>query len=89
MEHCSHCGEVYWSFVTASHNVLASLRATTHTVSVLSVCFFCMCTKRFTAHLNINFVKTSVSKPSTQGLRFLKSRHPFSPLRSGSRQGPP
>ncbi len=50
---------------------------------------FCMSAKRFTAHLNINSVKTSVSKPSTQGLRFLKSRHPFSPLRSGSRQGPP
>ncbi len=47
MEHCSHCGEVYWSFVTASHHVLASLRATTHTVYVLNVWFFCMGAKRF------------------------------------------
>ncbi len=40
MELHSSCGEVPWSIVDASRRVLASLRATIHTVSVLNVCFF-------------------------------------------------
>ncbi len=42
------------NIVTVSRRVLASSRATTLTVSVINVCFFCMHGKRFTAFRNAN-----------------------------------
>ncbi len=50
-----------------------SMRATTRTVSVSRVWVFCMHARRF---MEYHFVKTSDSKPSALGLRFLNGSHP-------------
>ncbi len=42
--------------------------------------FFCTHTRRFMGCRNIQFAKTSVSKPSALGLRFLKGSHPCFPV---------
>ncbi len=80
MELCSPRGEVPWNIVTASQHVLATSRATTRTVSVSSVWGFRMHARRFMGCQNSNFVKTSVSKPSALGSRFLKGSHPCFPV---------
>ncbi len=76
-----------WSIVAANHRVLALSRATTRTVSVLSIWVLRMHARRFMGRQNVNFARTSVSKTSALVLRFLKGSHPFflvvprSPLR--------
>ncbi len=74
-ELCSLRGEVPWNIVAVSRRALASLRVTTRTVSVSSVWFFRMHTRRFMGCQNAKFVKTSVSKPPALDLRFLKGSH--------------
>ncbi len=76
-EHCSPRGEVPWSIVVVNRRVLTLSRAMTRTVSVLNVWGFCMHARWFTGYQNVNFVKISISEPSTLGLRFLKRSHPF------------
>ncbi len=56
------------------------MRATAPTLSVSSVWVFRMYVRRFMGCQNANFVKTSISKPSALGLRFLKGSHPCFPV---------
>ncbi len=72
--------EVPWSIVAVSHRVLASSRATTRTVSVLNVWVFLTRARWFMVYRNANSAKTSISKPSALGLRFLRGSHPFFPI---------
>ncbi len=58
----------------------ATMRATAPTLSVSSVWVFRMYVRRFMGCQNANFVKTSISKPSALGLRFLKGSHPCFPV---------
>ncbi len=76
VELCSPRSEVPWKNLAASRRALTLLWATTRTVSVLSLCVFRMPARRFMGCQNVHFVKTSVSKPSALGLRFLKRSHP-------------
>ncbi len=71
---------VPWNIVDASCRALALSRAMTRTVSVLNVWVFCMHARRLMGCRNVNFAKTSISKPSALGLRFLKGSHPCFPV---------